>query len=153
MPCLLQSCYHFRDELLVLSGLFNKYLHCLLYLACSFSCAKRNKLNRPQRYKKYLRYTRKNQRFLARMAIFVCRSSRLQGILCSHCELARRTYSLNVHWTLCGTPLSLHGCESVKRVEVGIISYHSRYHFLCPRCLYVSHFRGVGYRNRGCNES
>ena len=36
MPCLLQSCYHFRDELLVLSGLFNKYLHCLLYLACSF---------------------------------------------------------------------------------------------------------------------
>jgi len=56
MPCLLQSCYHFRDELLVLSGLFNKYLHGLLYLACSFLCAKRNKLNRPQRYAKILTY-------------------------------------------------------------------------------------------------
>ena len=56
MPCLLQSCYHFRDELLVLSGLFNKYLNGLLYLACSFSCTKRNKLNRPQRYAKIQTY-------------------------------------------------------------------------------------------------
>ena len=43
--------------------------------------------------------------------------------------------------------------SSLGHRSVGMILYHSRYHFLCPRCLYVCRSRGVGYRNRGCNGS
>ena len=67
-----------------------------------------------------------NQRFSIRKVVYVSvvRSSYFAWLkrlfLCSPCELARRTYSLTVHRTLCGAPVPLHGLESVvSRSSVG----------------------------------